>query len=171
MKRLRPNLLRITKMKLAQTQNIHMGISADESDKAIDGYLKTHNLSWNDYYVHQSIGLWGSYARQEINESVKNPLIYSIEIYQLNKKSKGADRRAMDHFCLMLIWHYNTRGERNKTPQFIQYNNLSAKDVRAQVINTIFTAPSGHNIIMLPQATTWTDANNMALQAMKKERK
>ena len=170
MKRLRPNLLRITKMKLAQTENIHMGISADESYDAIDGYLKTHNLSWNDYYIHRSIGLWGSYARQEINESVKNPLIYSIEIYQLNK-SKDADRNAMDKFCIMLIWHYNTRGERNNKPQFLQYNNLFAKDVRAKVINTIFTAPSGHRIVMLPKATNWTDANNMALQAMKIERK
>lgn len=162
MKRLKPIL-----MKIAQTENIRMGISADESYNAIEGFCKAHEYNIDNFYILRSIGLWGCYARQELDRSIENPITYSIEVYQLNK-GKNADRTTPDKLCIILIWHYDEYGKRNLIPQFMTRKDKSAHNVRDEFLSGIVTIPSGHKIVMLPNATTWEEANKQTLAELKK---
>ena len=138
-------------------------VSADESDKAVDSALRSNGYDINDFYVYRSIGLWGCFAKQEQDLKTNEHIIYFLELYQLNKKAETTNK-VPNTMTIILIWHYDTKGNRNTTPQFMFRIDKFARDVRSELLSGITTIPSGRKIRMLPMATTWEHAH----QIMKK---
>ena len=91
--------------KIADTENIQGIINVSQSYDALKVIFKEHNNDILNYNMFRETGVWGSFARQEVdrrNNVIKEPLVYFVEVFQFNRKTE-ADKSLDDLISIVVF--------------------------------------------------------------------